>query len=263
MNIEAHKTNVLGVVGGMGPLASAEFLKTIYEHNLGECEQDSPMVLMYSDPSFPDRTQALLTGVDEELLAQLKQALRRLLDFGVSKIVICCITIHHLLPDVPNELRRHVLSLLDVIFAEVASSRKSHLLICTTGTRKARIFQRHPQWESLKDRFVLPDKSDQDLIHDAIYQIKSDCDVSKLIPFLETLLLKYEVDSFIAGCTETHLLAKQFLNSQSYPGTLGCVDPLDLVARLWLKSQNSLLDTVSTTCDSRWVGDQHVISGGF
>jgi aspartate racemase len=231
VNIEGHRTSVLGVVGGMGPLASAEFLKTIYEYNLGEREQDSPIVLMYSDPSFPDRTQALLTGIDEDLLVQLTQTLRRLLDFGVSEIVICCITIHHLLPNLPDEVRRHVLSLLDVIFSEVASSRKRHLLVCTTGARKAGIFERHPKWESLKDRFVLPDESDQELIHDVIYQIKSDCDIGELIPFLETLLLKYEVDSFIAGCTEIHLLAKQFLNSQSYPGTLGCVDPLDLVAQ--------------------------------
>jgi aspartate racemase len=231
VNIQDQSTNVLGVLGGMGPLASAEFLKTIYEHNLGEYEQDSPSVLLYSDPSFPDRTQSLLSGVDEDLLVQLAQALRRLLDFGVSKIVICCITIHHLLPKLPDELRQHVLSLLDVIFAEVASSRKRHLLICSTGSRRAQLFQSHPQWESVKDRIVLPDESDQDLIHAVIYQIKSECDVSELVPFLETLLLKYEVDSFIAGCTETHLLAKQFHNSQSCRGTFGCVDPLDLVAK--------------------------------
>ena len=53
---------ILGVVGGMGPLASAEFVKTIYEHSLGEREQASPTVLMHSDPTFPDRTQLLPCG---------------------------------------------------------------------------------------------------------------------------------------------------------------------------------------------------------
>lgn len=48
----------LGVLGGMGPLASAEFLKTIYECSVAGGEQRSPSVIMYSDPTFPDRTEA-------------------------------------------------------------------------------------------------------------------------------------------------------------------------------------------------------------
>ena len=44
------KNKVLGVVGGAGPLASAEFTKTIYEFSLGEREQEAPIVLLYSIP---------------------------------------------------------------------------------------------------------------------------------------------------------------------------------------------------------------------
>ena len=51
---------VLGVLGGMGGLASAEFVKTVYEISGEgvEQEQAGPVVLMYSDPAFPDRTAA-------------------------------------------------------------------------------------------------------------------------------------------------------------------------------------------------------------
>ena len=218
----------LGVLGGMGPLASAEFLKTIYEQSLGEREQDAPPVILYSDPSFPDRTDALLAGEYEELLAQLGEALGRLNALGVSKIVICCITIHHLLPLVPEHLRARVVSLIDVIFEEVERSRKRHLLICTTGTRRLGLFQSHARWGQLKDFFVLAGDDDQEAIHELIYRVKKNQDPRLLVPRLEALLGKYGVDSFIAGCTETHLLAKQVARGAS---AYGCIDPLGVIAR--------------------------------
>ena len=49
-------TESLGILGGMGPLTSAEFLKTIYEVNISGPEQDAPACVLYSDPSVPDRT---------------------------------------------------------------------------------------------------------------------------------------------------------------------------------------------------------------
>src|SRR5215510_14138151 len=98
---------VLGVLGGMGPLASAEFAKTIYELS-GEIsmrEQAAPVVLMYSDPAFPDRTEAFLRGETQPLLTRLIKALELLCSMGASQLVICCMTIHYLLPQVPGALR--------------------------------------------------------------------------------------------------------------------------------------------------------------
>ena len=51
-------TKLLGILGGMGPLASAEFLKTIYEYGTRDLEQRSPACILYSDPTFPDRTSS-------------------------------------------------------------------------------------------------------------------------------------------------------------------------------------------------------------
>src|SRR4051794_23649290 len=77
--------NVLGIVGGLGPLASAEFLKTIYKQSPREREQEAPRVLLYSDPTFLDRTEALLNGSDSQLLDQLVEALTRLRHIGASR----------------------------------------------------------------------------------------------------------------------------------------------------------------------------------
>src|ERR1051326_1911620 len=200
----------LGVVGGIGPLASTEFLRTVYEQTLGEQEQTAPGVIMYSDPSFPDRTEALLAGAHASLLEPLQDALQSLRTSGASKIVICCVTMHYLLPKLPLEFQQGIWSLVDQIFAGLLQSRKKHLLICSNGTRRLEVLQNHPQWKIARDYFVLPQPDDQDLIHDLIYRVKRNEDITQLVPILNSLLEKYQVRRFIAGCTEIHLLSKHF-----------------------------------------------------
>lgn len=201
-----------------------EFLKTIYECSPATCEQDLPRVVLYSDPTFPDRTETLLAGFDDLLLDPLVDALRVLERLGANRIVICCVTLHHLLPKLPHSLRSRIWSLIDVALANVIESKERHLLLCTIGTRQLGIFQLHPQWSAAQDLLVLADDDDQQLIHGLIYQIKSNVDVGRLIPIIDSLLSKYRVNSFIAGCTEMHLLAKHFRER-------GCIDPLSIIAR--------------------------------
>jgi aspartate racemase len=229
--MDGRGEKILGVLGGMGPLASAEFMRTIYERAAAPREQAAPRVVLYSDPTFPDRTEQLLAGVESPLLDQLVAALRQLRGFGASPVVICCVTIHHLLPRVPAELRRHVVSLLDVTFERVAESRRPHLLLCTTGTRRLRLFESHRRWRECADFFVLPSGRDQEAVHDLIYRVKSGEDVRALAPCVEELLARYGLDSFVVGCTETHILAKHLAATR--PGRFGCVDPLTIVAESW------------------------------
>lgn len=215
----------------MGPLASAEFLKTIYESSLGGREQDSPVVLMYSDPSFPDRTEEFLRGSVDELLNRLIVALEFLLGMGASRIVICCTTMHYLLPRLPRELTPRIISLVDTILGAVGQSQKRHLMICTNGTRKLKLFESHGLWQPLKGYIQFPDDGDQEMIHhDLIYRIKKNQGVDEMIPLLESLLSKYRTDSFITGCTELHLVTKR-LKTRRGGRSYSYVDPLMTIAR--------------------------------
>ena len=222
--LTTRQDDLLGILGGLGPLASAEFLKTIYDLMPATREQEWPRVVLYSDPTFPDRTDTLMAGFDDLLLNPLVAALRQLERLGANRIVICCVTLHHLLPQVPVSLRSRIWSLIDVALAQVIESDQRHLLLCTKGTRQLGIFHLHPQWPAAQDLLVLPDDDDQNLVHGLIYQIKQNDDVCRLIPIIDTLLSKYAVNSFIAGCTEMHLLAKRFRER-------GCIDPLSIIAR--------------------------------
>jgi aspartate racemase len=229
-------SNVLGVVGGMGPLASAEFVKTIYEYGLNRREQESPSVVLVSDPTFPDRTSAFLAGDYDPLLKQLGNVMRLLLGAGATEIVICCMTIHHLLPKLDPRLRERIISLLDVIFDDLSRTEKRHLLICSSGTRKLRLFERHDKWKQYNDLIVMLDEKDQDAIHhELIYLIKNNIDIQTFFPVLESLLEKYKVDSFIAGCSEIHVLAKNFLQRNNHSNAFHCIDPLNIIAKKWAR----------------------------
>jgi aspartate racemase len=218
----------LGVLGGMGPLASAEFLKTIYETDVPGPEQNAPAVVLHSDPSMPDRTTAFLAGNADSVLQRFIPALEKLDREGVSKIVVCCITIHYLLPQLPPVLRSRVVSLLDVIAETIGRTSEKHLLLCTTGTRQLRLFETHPQWPAMKDRLVMPDAADQQEIHQTIYRVKEGADVQLLVDLVTRLLDKYEVSSFVAGCTEIHFASKRFAGADGAPHR--CVDPLLIIA---------------------------------
>jgi len=223
---------VLGVLGGMGGLASAEFVKTVYELSGQVCrrEQDAPTVLMYSDPAFPDRTEAFLRGETRPILTRLIDALGLLDRMGASKFVICCMTIHYLLPQLPGQLRERIISLPDVIFSAVESLQKPHLVISSTGTIKLELLERHPRWECAQNHFVFPSQTEQRKMHELIYEVKLNRNLKEARVYVENLMDRHGVNSFVAACSEIHLLAKQFEPSSPRQRGYGCIDPLGIIA---------------------------------
>lgn len=239
---------MIGVVGGMGPLASAEFLKTIYEAAASAVEQDTPRVILYSDPTMPDRTEAILTGRDEALAARLIEVLRWLESQQVTTVVICCVTIHYLVPRLPAALRARVLSLVDVILDGVLQHRRRYLLLCTDGTRASGAFADHPLWERARPWIVMPTAADQRQVHDLIYRLKRNRPLDETRPCLDALLPRYEVDGFIAGCTELHMLAKRIRETDGH-ARWECLDPLATIARLLARQPQPFASEV-TCADS-------------
>ena len=86
-------TGLLGVLGGMGPLASAEFMRRLTLLTPAERDQDHVPAVLWSDPRVPDRTAARLgTGADP--LPALLRGIRGLEAAGCGAIAIPCNTAH-------------------------------------------------------------------------------------------------------------------------------------------------------------------------
>jgi aspartate racemase len=226
--------SVLGVLGGMGPLASAEFVKTVYELSAGASEQEAPTVVLVSDPTFPDRTEALRSGDEAVLADRLTRGLHALERHGASAMVVCCVTIHRVLGAVPAALRRRVISLVDEVVDGLAERDGRHVMLCSQGTWDTEVFPRHPGWASVRDRVVFLDRPDQAYLHDeVIYAIKRNADAGRFVTPLERLCARYGARSFIAGCTELHLVVKRMPGWAAAGGETGILDPLSRIARRW------------------------------
>jgi aspartate racemase len=227
----SQRNEVVGIVGGMGPLSSAEFLKAIYENCVCEREQETPKVIMYSDPTIPDRTEAILAGDYNEVLDKLVASLRALSFLGATQMIVCCVTAHKMLKHLPPDLKVKLVSLLDVTFEQIIQSPERRLLLCSKGTRQTRLFEDHELWPATQDHIVLPDERDQDLIHhELIYQVKKRRNVYELAPVLKSLLAKYRVDSFISGCTEMHIVARRLVFTNGNGNKHHNIDPLSIIA---------------------------------
>ena len=232
-----------GIMGGMGPLASAEFVKTIYQLCPEDEEQLTPPLILWSDPRMPDRTDCILNGRQDLLLEKLTESLRRLIACDVTSIIICCVTIHQVIDLLPRDLRSKIISLLDVIFEDVLKHERRYLLLCTKGTREVRLFEDHRLWNSTQDRIVLPSEKDQERIHELLYRIKQYKHCPADVKFLNELVQSYGVDSFIAGCTEIHVLVRDYGLAQGFAQVGPCLDPLMVLAGMI--SQSTLSASVT------------------
>jgi aspartate racemase len=219
----------VGILGGMGPLASAEFLSTVYRLSRVEEEQDAPDCVLLSDPSFPDRTKAILAGDTRELARRLAASLQELLRLEVDRIVIACVTIHHVLPQVPEPLRQRVISLLDLMADGILAAPRPRLLLATTGTRTARIFESHERWDEISPWVVCPGEDDQHALHEWIYRLKAGEPEDGFLAWLDGLPARYGVEGLLFGCTELHLLQRRL--AAGPPRGWDVVDPLWIAAR--------------------------------
>ena len=162
----------LGVLGGMGPAATAEFQRLLAEKAPAGCDQEHPRMIVYSHTVTPDRTTYLLgKGPDPE--PYLLDGIRTLVGWGADRLAVTCNTAHHFidefiekgLVDVP------VIHIIDeTIRTCMECSPKGAWLTATLGTMKTGIYQKHAA--SSAYRFLIPDERMQERIHDVTDMVK-------------------------------------------------------------------------------------------
>jgi aspartate racemase len=89
----ARPPRLLGVLGGMGPLAGADFLAKLTRATPASRDADHIPVLLWSVPQVPDRLAAM-AGHGESPVPMLVDALHRMAGCGVDRVAIACNTAH-------------------------------------------------------------------------------------------------------------------------------------------------------------------------
>ncbi|HUV38977.1 MAG TPA: aspartate/glutamate racemase family protein, partial [Planctomycetota bacterium] len=86
-------SRVIGVLGGMGPEATADFFVKLIRLTPARCDAEHLHVVIDSNPQIPDRT-AFIERKGPSPLPLLVAAARRLVDAGADLLVMPCITAH-------------------------------------------------------------------------------------------------------------------------------------------------------------------------
>ena len=142
---ELSRRPLLGVLGGMGPLATAHFYTTLIKHTPVTHDQDHLPVVIAADPRMPDRTTAILERREDEVLEALLSGVRRLEAAGADFLVMPCNTAHHWLARLQEMTECPFLSIVDSsvnLASKQNPAAQSVVVIATEGTLNAAIYDR-------------------------------------------------------------------------------------------------------------------------
>jgi hypothetical protein len=141
---ERDRRAVIGILGGMGPLATADLYRKIIVATSAGSDQEHIPVVIWADPRVPDRTEALLNGGADptEWLVRGGQALSTM---GADFIVMPCNTAHAFLERVQPEVERPFISMIDAavdVVVRTLPGVRAVGLLATSGTLASGVYQR-------------------------------------------------------------------------------------------------------------------------
>ena len=164
-------TGFLGVIGGMGPLATADFLRKLAEETPAARDQDHVPVLVWGDCAAPDRTAALVAGASSPLDALLKAA-EGLRNAGSLALVMPCNTAHAWAAAIAAQSARPLLHIAEAVADEASRAGIKTLgLMATRGTVAAGFYG--PVLARHGVALVLPDDGVQQRIDLGIADVKA------------------------------------------------------------------------------------------
>ncbi|TVQ50001.1 MAG: amino acid racemase [Gammaproteobacteria bacterium] len=110
MNTRSDKT--IGVLGGMGPEATVEFMRRVIAATPADDDADHLRLLVDNNPKVPSRIRALIDGDGEDPSPTLAAMARGLVSAGAELLVIPCNTAHWYLPAVRGAVEVPVLDVV-------------------------------------------------------------------------------------------------------------------------------------------------------
>jgi aspartate racemase len=199
---------IIGILGGMGPAATADLYLEIIRLTPAERDQEHLPVLIYSNPKVPDRTKAILEGAEDPLPVMLESA-RVLERGGAGVLAIPCNAAHYFLPQLQEQVSTRILNMLEetlLCFQTQQPQGRSIGLLATTGTVHSGIYR--SVFTARGIDLLIPNDADQERVHSGIQTVKAgahDQKTQEMFHSVGASLVQAGAQAVILGCTEIPL----------------------------------------------------------
>ncbi|MEJ8856315.1 amino acid racemase [Variovorax robiniae] len=227
----------VGVVGGVGPAATADFMRKIVLNTTAARDQDHIKIVVEQNPQIPDRT-ANLIGDGPDPTVALYATCKKLEAGDADLIAIPCNTAHAFVERIQPYLS---IPIVNMLHETVRHLREHHPgcrrvgLLATSGTLGSRVY--HEAVEGAGLEAIAPDEANQARVMNAIYGEKGvkagytegECRDDLMLALAH--LVERGAQAVILGCTELPLLLAQ---SAAFPVArthVVLLDPTDILAR--------------------------------
>ena len=225
----------VGVVGGVGPLATVDFMSKVVRLTEAARDQDHIKMIVEQNPQIPDRTEHLVQSGTDPTIA-LFATCKKLEAAEADLIAIPCNTAHAFVDRMQAHLRVPVLNMLDETMAQIAALYPGQLvgLLATSGTVASGVYAEAAERAGVS--VFVPDEAHQVLVMQAIYGaagVKAgfttgQCrdDLLKAIVHLT----ERGAGVVVLGCTELPLLFPQTQEFDASGMRVALLDPTMLLA---------------------------------
>lgn len=193
-------TYELGVIGGMGPLATNVFYQYLIDHTEAHGDQDHINTIILSHATMPDRSACILSGDTAPLLRQMKADFDLLRPLGLKAIAIPCNTSHYFYDTFCTYTDTPIINMVEESIKEcVRRGDKQVVVLATSGTRKSRVYEHYAAKHGLSCLAI--DEADAERVMEIIYAVKKENrrDFPELLRMIDQYSNKGRI---ILACTE-------------------------------------------------------------
>lgn len=216
----------LGVIGGLGPIATAHFMELIIRMTEAQTDQEHLDMIIYNRPSIPDRTSYILDQSKPNPLPEMIRVGNTLARQGAKLIAIPCMTAHYF----HRELTRYIEAPIVHAIHETAVHLKKHGItragiMATDGTIRSKLFQQELEKHGITP--VIPGEKGQKCVMSVIYDdIKANRPAGMdKFDLAARDLREAGAQAIILGCTELSLVKRDC------PIGAGYLDAMEVLAR--------------------------------
>ena len=195
----------LGVIGGMGPLATVKFYDKVVLNTDAHNDNEHIDLVVLNHSTMPDRTRCIIEKKDLEFLSVIKKDLEILDNIGVDVVAIPCNTSHYFYDEFSKYTDLKIINMIEETILEIKRRGVKQVAVFgTIGTLNSKVYDKYAQKYGIEVKELSTE--DKNSVMDIIYKIKETNNLENK-EFIEILNKYCDKDTIgIIACTELSLL---------------------------------------------------------